>query len=212
MRRFQQSYLLAVHFLAFTSCFAIFFVGFGLEFPFLLRPSRTSLITAITFLVVYTLMTLVYGGMDIGKKKVAAEKLGNTISFVKGDCLALPFADESFDAVTSAFGIRNFENLDKGLKEMYRVLKKGGALCIIELTTPVCFLMKQLFKIYSHTILPMYGRIISKDKDAYRYLTASIEAFPQGETMVGIIKSAGFNAASFKRMTFGICTIYIATK
>lgn len=152
------------------------------------------------------------GMMDIGKKKVAAEKLGNTISFVKGDCLALPFADESFDAVTSAFGIRNFENLDKGLKEMYRVLKKGGALCIIELTTPVCFLMKQLFKIYSHTILPMYGRIISKDKDAYRYLTASIEAFPQGETMVGIIKSAGFNAASFKRMTFGICTIYIATK
>lgn len=152
------------------------------------------------------------GMMDIGKKKVSTEKLGNVISFVKGDCLALPFADESFDAVTSAFGIRNFESLDKGLKEMYRVLKKGGALCIIELTTPVCFPMKQLFKIYSHTILPMYGRIISKDKDAYRYLTASIEAFPQGETMVGIIKSAGFNAASFKRMTFGICTIYIATK
>ena len=114
--------------------------------------------------------------------------------------------------ISKVNGDVNFENLDKGLKEMYRVLKKGGALCIIELTTPVCFPMKQLFKIYSHTILPMYGRIISKDKDAYRYLTASIEAFPQGETMVGIIKSAGFNAASFKRMTFGICTIYIATK
>ena len=92
------------------------------------------------------------------------------------------------------------------------VLKKGGHLSIAELTTPVSFPMRQLFHIYSHSILPIYGRLISKDQSAYSYLTATIEAFPQGERMMEILKSAGFNKVSFKRLTFGICTIYFAEK
>lgn len=152
------------------------------------------------------------GMMKIGKEKVAREKLEHIISFQKEDCLNLSFPDNTFDAVTAAFGIRNFQSLDQGLKEMYRVLKKGGHLSIVELTTPVHFPMKQLFHIYSHTVLPVYGKLISKDQSAYSYLTATIEAFPQGETMMDILKKAGFAKTEFKRLTFGICTMYFATK
>ena len=115
-------------------------------------------------------------------------------------------------SVTAAFGIRNFQDLEKGLGEMYRVLKKGGHLCIIELTTPISFPMKQLFKIYSKVVLPFYGRLISKDSSAYDYLNKTIAAFPQGETMMNILQSAGFTKTSFTRLTFGICTMYIAEK
>ena len=152
------------------------------------------------------------GMMEVGRKKVLKEGLQGVISFAKEDCLHLSYADETFDAVTAAFGIRNFSNLDRGLSEMCRVLRKGGHLSIVELTTPVSFPMKQLFRIYSHTVLPVYGRLISKDTSAYSYLTKTIEAFPQGERMVGILQKAGFNEASFKRLTFGICTMYFATK
>ncbi len=152
------------------------------------------------------------GMMEIGRQKVKKEKLDSIISFHKEDCLHLSFEEETFDAVTAAFGIRNFQNLDQGLKEMCRVLKKGGHLCIIELTTPVSFPMKQLFHVYSHTVLPIYGRLISKDSSAYRYLTATIEAFPQGEAMMEILRKAGFSKAEFRRLTFGICTMYFATK
>lgn len=150
--------------------------------------------------------------MDIGRCKVTKRGLDGIISFSREDCMKLSFADESFDAVTAAFGIRNFQNLDAGLREMCRVLKRGGHLSIVELTTPVDFPMKQLFHIYSHTVLPVYGRLISKDNSAYSYLTATMEAFPQGERMVEILKNAGFREASFKRLTFGICTMYFATK
>ena len=152
------------------------------------------------------------GMMDIGRKKVKAQGLDEIISFAKEDCLALSYDDASFDAVTAAFGIRNFADLDKGLSEMCRVLKPGGHLSIVELTTPVSFPMKQLFHIYSHTVLPVYGRLISKDTSAYSYLTKTIEAFPQGERMQDILRRAGFKDASFKRLTFGICTMYFATK
>ena len=152
------------------------------------------------------------GMMDIGRQKVKEKGLQDIISFEKEDCLALSYSDGSFDAVTAAFGIRNFADLDKGLKEMCRVLKAGGHLSIVELTTPVSFPMKQLFHVYSHTVLPIYGRLISKDTSAYGYLTKTIEAFPQGERMVEILKKAGFKDASFKRLTFGICTMYFATK
>ena len=152
------------------------------------------------------------GMMDIGRQKVKKAGLDGVISFEREDCTALSYADETFDAVTAAFGIRNFANLDKGLSEMCRVLHKGGHLSIVELTTPVSFPMKQLFHIYSHTVLPAYGRIISKDSSAYSYLTKTIEAFPQGEEMVKILKKAGFSEARFKRLTFGICTMYFATK
>ena len=152
------------------------------------------------------------GMMEIGRQKVRQAGLSDIISFAKEDCLNLSYQDGTFDAVTAAFGIRNFADLDRGLSEMCRVLKKGGHLSIVELTTPVKFPMKQLFKVYSHTVLPLYGRIISKDSSAYSYLTRTIEAFPQGELMVEILKKAGFSDASFKRLTFGICTMYFATK
>ena len=152
------------------------------------------------------------GMMEIGKQKVKALGLQDVISFDKEDCLNLSYTDETFDAVTAAFGIRNFQSLDKGLSEMCRVLKTGGHLCIVELTTPVHFPMKQLFWLYSHTLLPVYGKLISKDGCAYSYLTKTIEAFPQGERMMEILKKAGFAEARFRRLTFGICTLYIATK
>ncbi len=152
------------------------------------------------------------GMMAVGKKKVEALQLQEIISFAKEDCLNLSYASDTFDAVTAAFGIRNFADLDRGLQEMCRVLKPGGHLSIVELTTPVGFPMKQLFHIYSHTVLPIYGRMISKDQSAYTYLTKTIEAFPQGERMMAILRQAGFSEASFRRLTFGICTMYFATK
>ena len=152
------------------------------------------------------------GMMEIGRQKVAQKGLQDIISFAKEDCLSVSYSDETFDAVTAAFGIRNFADLDKGLCEMCRVLKTGGHLSIVELTTPVSFPMKQFFHIYSHSVLPIYGRIISKDTSAYSYLTKTIEAFPQGEQMVEILKRAGFREALFRRLTFGICTMYFATK
>ena len=152
------------------------------------------------------------GMMEIGRKKVQEKGLQEIISFEKEDSLRLSYQDETFDAVTAAFGIRNFADLDSGLREMQRVLRKGGHLSIVELTSPVTFPMKQLFSVYSHTVLPVYGRLISKDTSAYSYLTKTIEAFPQGERMVEILHKAGFSEASFKRLTFGICTMYFATK
>ena len=152
------------------------------------------------------------GMMEVGRKKVKQLSLDSVISFAKEDCMQLTFADNTFDDVTASFGIRNFPDLDRGLREMCRVLKKGGHLCIVELTEPVRFPMKQLFKVYSHTVLPIYGRLISGDRVAYSYLTATIEAFPQGERMVEILKAAGFAKATFKRLTLDICTLYLATK
>ncbi|MBQ0074791.1 MAG: bifunctional demethylmenaquinone methyltransferase/2-methoxy-6-polyprenyl-1,4-benzoquinol methylase UbiE [Prevotella sp.] len=152
------------------------------------------------------------GMMDIGRQKVQKKGLEDIITFAKEDCCNLSFEENSFDAVMASFGIRNFQNLEKGLSEMLRVLKPGGMLCILELTTPVSFPMKQLFRIYSHTVLPIYGKLISKDTSAYSYLTKTIEAFPQGETMMEILKGVGFKETTFKRLTFGICTLYIAYK
>jgi demethylmenaquinone methyltransferase/2-methoxy-6-polyprenyl-1,4-benzoquinol methylase len=152
------------------------------------------------------------GMMEIGRQKVKALALDNVVTFEKEDCLNLSYQSDTFDAITAAFGIRNFADLDAGLREMYRVLKPGGHLSIIELTTPVTFPMKQLFHIYSHTVLPIYGRMISRDTSAYSYLTKTIEAFPHGERMMDILMKAGFAEASFKRLTFGICTMYLATK
>ena len=152
------------------------------------------------------------GMMAIGKEKVEQKGLSEVITFAKEDCTALSYPTGSFDAVTSAFGIRNFQDLEKGLSEMCRVLKPKGTLCVIELTTPVSFPMKQLFRIYSNMVLPLYGRLISKDASAYTYLNKSIAAFPQGETMVEILKKVGFRKASFRRLTFGICTLYLGVK
>ena len=114
------------------------------------------------------------GMMAIGKEKVKQKQLEDIVSFQKEDCLHMSFEDNTFDAIIAAFGIRNFQNLDQGLKEMCRVLKKGGHLSIVELTEPVSFPMHQLFRIYSNTFLPAYGRLLSKDRSAYKYLTATI--------------------------------------
>lgn len=152
------------------------------------------------------------GMMEIGRQKVKQKGLDSIISFQKEDCMNMSFQDNSFDAVTAAFGIRNFKDLDTCLKEIYRVLKQGGHLSIVELSHPIAFPMKQLFTVYSHTILPIYAKLVSKDDSAYKYLTKTIEAFPQGEVMVEILKKVGFKDVQFKRLTFGVCTMYLATK
>ena len=152
------------------------------------------------------------GMMNVGREKVKKEGLSDKISFAREDCTSLSFADNDFDAITVAFGIRNFEDLDKGLSEMCRVLIPGGHLVILELTTPDRFPMKQLFTVYSKVVIPLLGKCISKDNSAYTYLPQSIRAFPQGEIMQGVIRKAGFSEVRFKRLTFGICTLYIAKK
>lgn len=152
------------------------------------------------------------GMMDIGKQKADKEKLADIVSFQRQDCMSLDISNDNFDAVMSAFGIRNFPSLDMGLAEMCRVMKPGGHLVIIELTHPIAFPMKQLFNFYSHHVLPFVGRLISKDRNAYDYLTKTIDVFPQGEEMMHILKKAGFKEPRYKRLTFGICTMYMATK
>lgn len=152
------------------------------------------------------------GMMAVGKEKVANENLEKIISFSKEDATKMSFADESFDIITTSFGIRNFENLDAALMEIRRVLKPQGVFAILELSEPVVFPMKQLFRIYSHSFLPLIGRMIANDKNSYDYLVHSIEAFPQGEVMTEIVKKAGFSNVTFNRLTFGICTLYIIEK
>ena len=152
------------------------------------------------------------GMMDVGREKVKHEGLDNTISFKKDDCTALTFDSDSFDAVTVAYGARNFEDLEAGLREMCRVLHPGGHLMLVELTTPPRFPMKQLFAFYSHTVMPFIGRLISHDDSAYTYLPRSMEAFPQAEQLVPTLKKCGFSDVQFKRFTFGLSTMYLATK
>ncbi len=152
------------------------------------------------------------GMMNVGRGKVNKLGLSEKIKFKKEDCTSLSFPNDSFDAITVAFGIRNFENLDKGLKEMYRVLHSDGHLVILELSEPEQFPMKQLYSIYSKVVIPTLGKLLSKDNSAYSYLPKSIKAFPQCEVMRRIIEKAGFKKVEFKRLTFGICTLYLASK
>lgn len=152
------------------------------------------------------------GMMEVGREKVQQAGLADKVSFAREDCTALSFADTTFDAVTVAFGVRNFEHLDIALGEMCRVLRPNGHLVILELSTPDRFPMKQLFTLYSKVVMPLIGKLISKDNSAYTYLPESIRAFPQGEVMQRSIRNAGFSQVRFRRLTFGICTLYVATK
>ena len=150
--------------------------------------------------------------LRIGRKKAISNQLNTIIDFKKDDCMNLSLPDNSFDAVTVAYGVRNFEDLDRGLCEMHRVMRAGGRLAIIELCSPVHSPMKQLFWLYSHLFMPVLGRIISRDTQAYAYLPATMEAFPQGEIMKNILENAGYKEVRFKRFTFGLSTLYTATK
>lgn len=152
------------------------------------------------------------GMMQVAREKVKQAKLEKVIDFAKEDCTALTFAENSFDAITVAFGIRNFADLDKGLTEMHRVLRPNGKLIILELTAPEYFPMKQLFKVYARVVIPTVGKLLSKDRSAYDYLPNTIQVFPQGEVMRGILQKAGFQKVDFERLTLGICTLYLATK
>lgn len=163
------------------------------------------------------------GMLAVAREKLAARRRKETtagapataaceISFAKADCAALPFADGAFDAVTVAYGIRNFENLDAGLREMLRVLRPGGRLVIVELTAPHRAPMKQLFRFYSHVLMPLCGRLISHDGNAYTYLPATMEAFPQGEVMQAILRKNGYADVRFRRFTFGLSTLYTAAR
>lgn len=151
------------------------------------------------------------GMMQVARDKCQKRGITN-IRFEKEDCTALSYPDNSFDAVTSSFGIRNFQELDKALSEMYRVLKPGGHLVLLELSSPTRFPMKQLFPLYSRYIMPFLGRLFSKDRKAYKYLPDSIESFPQGEVLEEAIRRVGFSKTRFRRLTGGVCTLYMATK
>ena len=152
------------------------------------------------------------GMMDVGREKVKAAGLDHVIYFMKDDSTALSFDRDTFDAVTVAYGARNFADLAAGLSEMCRVLKPGGHLMLVELTTPPRFPMKQLFWIYSRVIMSVIGRLVSHDDSAYTYLPRSMEAFPQAERLVPLLRHCGFSDVRFKRFTFGLSTMYLATK
>jgi demethylmenaquinone methyltransferase / 2-methoxy-6-polyprenyl-1,4-benzoquinol methylase len=150
--------------------------------------------------------------LEIGKTKVQARNLSNLIELQQGDSENLPFADATFDAVTVAFGVRNFENLEKGIAEMQRVLKPGGKLVVLEFSRPTIFPFKQLFNTYFKYVLPQIGRLTSKDPRAYSYLYESVQAFPDGNHFLSILSKNGFNSNEWKPLSLGICSIYCGTK
>jgi len=152
------------------------------------------------------------GMLDIGQTKIEAKKLDHIIELQLGDSENLPFEDNKFDAAIVSFGVRNFENLEKGLEEIYRVLKDGGKLIVLEFSKPKSFPFKQLYNFYFKYILPVVGRLISKDQAAYSYLPASVNAFPEGKHFLEILKNIRFKQTEWKSLTFGISSIYSAKK
>ena len=152
------------------------------------------------------------GMLSEGRKKMVKRGLQEKIEMLMGDSEGLLFEDNKFDAVIVSFGVRNFENLEKGLADMYRVLKPGGKTVILEFSKPKSFPMKQAYGFYSHVILPQIGKIVSKDNSAYTYLPESVEAFPDGENFLNVLKKVGFHSTLCKPLTFGISSIYVGQK
>ncbi len=150
--------------------------------------------------------------LEIGRKKVNKKSLNQNISLVKGDSENLEFSDGYFGGVTAAFGVRNFGNLEKGLSEMHRVLKPGGKIVILEFSRPRLFPFKQLYNAYFKYILPVIGKLTSKDPKAYAYLYESVQAFPDYEDFDKVLKKIGFKDTEWTPLTLGICTIYQGTK
>ncbi len=152
------------------------------------------------------------GMLAVGKEKIEAKKLTNIISLVRGDGEQIKYPDDYFDAVTVSFGVRNFEDLNKGLLEILRVLKPNGVLVVLETSVPEKFPFKQGYKLYSEKILPLIGKIFSKDDKAYAYLSKSASEFPYGESFNQILKNIGFKTVKHEPQTFGVATIYSAIK
>ncbi|MEY4594579.1 MAG: hypothetical protein RIQ47_989, partial [Bacteroidota bacterium] len=150
--------------------------------------------------------------LELGKKKIKDRKLAEVIELLEGDSENLIFDDNKFDAVTVAFGVRNFENLQNGLKEIYRVLKPGGKLVVLEFSHPRQPVMRTLYNFYNSRITPFFGKLISKDASAYSYLNESIQAFPSGNDFLKELKNAGFSETTAKTMTFGVVSIYCGKK
>lgn len=152
------------------------------------------------------------GMLDVAKEKISKKGLSDRFEVTLGDSEHLPFDDNAFDAVTVAFGVRNFEDLQKGLADICRVLKPGGKAVVLEFSNPKKFPVKQLYNFYFHYITPLIGRIFSKDHRAYSYLPESVARFPDGKRFTDILHQAGFSQTECRPQTFGICTIYIGTK
>nr|WP_232730426.1 bifunctional demethylmenaquinone methyltransferase/2-methoxy-6-polyprenyl-1,4-benzoquinol methylase UbiE [Lacinutrix sp. Bg11-31] len=152
------------------------------------------------------------GMLEVGKTKITAKNLDNKIKMIIGDSENMPFEDNAFDAITVAFGVRNFETLEKGLKDILRVLKPGGTFVILETSVPTKFPFKQGYMFHSKIILPTVGRLFSKDKTAYKYLSESASIFPYGEALNNILRNIGFINVKDLPQTFGVATIYTASK
>ena len=152
------------------------------------------------------------GMLNIGKKKIINKNLTKRITLQREDSENLTFKDNSFDALTAGFGVRNFDDLDKGLSEMYRVLNKEGILVVLEPSIPESFVLKHIYRLYFHRILPNVGSWISKDKNAYSYLPESVDAFPTSQEFISKLKNTGFKDVECFKLTFGIVSLYVAIK
>jgi demethylmenaquinone methyltransferase / 2-methoxy-6-polyprenyl-1,4-benzoquinol methylase len=152
------------------------------------------------------------GMLEIGRKKLAKLGLEKDIELLNGDSETINFPDASFDAITVAFGVRNFENLEKGLKEMLRVLKPGGKLVVLEFSKPKQVAFKGIYNLYMKIVAPGVGKMIAKNKDAYQYLNDSVQKFPEGKDFIKILNSCGYKSTYYRPLTMGICSIYCGNK
>jgi demethylmenaquinone methyltransferase / 2-methoxy-6-polyprenyl-1,4-benzoquinol methylase len=152
------------------------------------------------------------GMLEIGRQKVAHLKLGDRITLQAGDSEALPFATDSFDAITVAFGVRNFENLEKGLREMQRVLKPGGKLVVLEFSQPRIPVLCQLYRSYMRRIAPRIAGMAASNREAYQYLNDSVQAFPEGESLLRILEGCGYANTGLKKLTLGVSSLYTGEK
>lgn len=150
--------------------------------------------------------------LEIGRKKIKSKKLEKLISLQNADSESLPFADESFDITMAAFGVRNFEDLNKGISEMFRVLKPGGAIIVLEFSKPRKFPFKQIYFLYFQNILPFIGKIVSKDKSAYSYLPESVSDFPSDYEFLKVLEKTGFSDNHFHQLTMGVASVYVGKK